>query len=69
MDIGGYSTDNPSPIQCGEYWLSGQYTAGSYLSKTFNGLGTNHYQIVIRFGVGYIGSWDELDQMQVLMDD
>ena len=63
IDLSGYSTSNPSPINCGGYGLSGQYTAGSYISKTFNNLGLNHYDLVVRFGVGFIGSWNSFDQI------
>ena len=68
MDLNGYSTNNPTPASCGDYQLSGQYTADSYIAKTYTGLGTNHYQVVVRFGVGYIGSWDPTDQLYVDLD-
>ena len=65
MDLTGYISNNPTPTSCGAYQLSGKYTSGHYISKTFTDLGTNHYETVIRFGVGYIGSWDADDLMVI----
>lgn len=57
MDLSGYSTTKPTPQICDAYTLSGQYVAGDYISKTFTNFPLNHYQIIVRFGIGYIGTW------------
>lgn len=65
MDLSGYSSSKPTPLPCDQYTLSGQYVAGDFIQKTFTGLPLNHYQVVVRFGVGYIGSWNPTDQMHL----
>lgn len=65
MDLSGYSTSKPAPQICDQYTLSGQYVAGDFIQKTFTGIPANHYQLVIRFGVGYIGTWNPTDQMNL----
>lgn len=68
MDLSGYFSSKPGPQVCDQYALSGQYTAGDFIQKTFTGLPLNHYQVVVRFGIGYIGSWNQADQMRVHID-
>lgn len=68
MDLSGYSSSKPGPQTCDVYFLSGQYVAGDYIQKTFTGLPLNHYQVVIRFGIGYIGTWNSADQMALYID-
>jgi hypothetical protein len=63
MDLTGYTTSKPQPQACSIYTVSGQYVAGDYIRKTFTSIPLNHYQIVIRFSVGYIGSWSQSDSM------
>lgn len=68
MDLTGYSSSKTGPQICDQYSLSGQYVAGDFIQKTFTGLPLNHYQVVVRFGVGYIGSWNSADQIQLQVD-
>ena len=58
INLNGYSTSNNTLVTCDKYSFSGSYTAGGFISKTFNNIPLNHYQIVIRFSLGMIGSWD-----------
>lgn len=59
----GYSSSKPTPYLCNIYWISGQYVAGDYLEKSFTNLPTNHFQLIIRFAIAYIGFWDKNDEM------
>lgn len=68
MDISTYSTNKPAVQSCGLYKMSGQYVSGDYIQKTFTGIPLNHYQLVIRFGVGHIGTWNPTDTMEVEID-
>ena len=43
MDLTGYSTNNPIPTTCGGYGLSGKYTSGAYIAKTFTIPTSNYY--------------------------
>lgn len=63
IDLTGYSTTKHVPQTCGMYSLSGQYVAGNYIQKTFTGLPLNHYQVVVRFGVGFMGTWNSTNQI------
>ena len=65
MDLSGYVATKSGPAICGNYSLSGEYVSGDYIEKTFTGLNTNHYELVVRFGIGYIGVWTYSDQMQL----
>lgn len=53
---------------CGSYNISGKYTANGYLYKSWTGLGLNHYQGVIRFSVGYMGTWSS-ENMRLIVSD
>lgn len=68
MDISTYSTNKPAVQTCAPYKMSGQYVSGDYIQKTFTGIPLNHYQLVIRFGVGHIGTWNPTDTMEVEID-
>ena len=68
MNISGYSTSKPSSLVCGQYSFSGVYTAGDYISKTFTNIPLNHYELVVRFGVGFMGDWDSHDQILMEID-
>lgn len=68
MDISSYSTNKPTTQTCSIYTVSGQYTAGDYIQKTFSGIPLNHYQLIVRFGVGYIGTWNYADTMQIKIE-
>jgi hypothetical protein len=63
VDLTGYSTSKTTPHTCDVYTLSGQYVAGDFIRKTFTGIPLNHYQVVVRFGVGFMGTWNTTDKI------
>jgi len=69
MSLYGYSSSEPTPVTCTNYMFSGQYTANSYLSKTFSNIPLNHYAVVVRFSVGYLGTWSTLDGLRLNLKD
>ena len=58
MDYTGYQATKTTPETCDIYTLSGANVAGDSIQKTFTGLPTNHYAVVVRFNAGLIGKWD-----------
>lgn len=64
----GYSSSKPTPFLCSTYHLSGQYAAGDFLQKTFTNIPLNHYQLIIRFGIAYLGAWSLNDETQLAID-
>lgn len=50
------------------YTFSGRYVSYDYLYKTFT-LPTNHYRVIIRFGIGHIGVWSAADYLQLSIND
>ena len=40
-----------------------------YLSKNFTSIPLNHYAMVVRFNVGYMGFWDENDTLSLTLED
>lgn len=69
MNYDGYSTNSPSPKTCGIYTFSGAYTGHHYINKKFANIPLNHYELVIRFGIGYMGSWDATDQLLLIINN
>jgi len=69
MNLFGYSTTNPTPHTCTNYTFSGQYTANDYISKNFSGIPLNHYALVIRYNVGYMGTWNTTDVLSLNIQD
>lgn len=57
MSLAGYTSTKPSTITFTNYTLSGQYTNYDSLYKNFTNIPLNHYALVIRYSVGYIGNW------------
>lgn len=57
MSLTGFTSSKTTPVTCTNYTFSGQYTNSDYLFKNYTGIGLNHYAIVVRFSVGYIGTW------------
>lgn len=55
MSLFGYTSSNPTPLTCTNYTFSGQYIASDYIYKNFTGIPLNHYALVVRFNVGYMG--------------
>ena len=69
MSLAGYSSTQVSPVTCSNYTFSGQYTSADYLFKNFTNIALNHYQIIVRFNVGYVGTWSESDYLRVTLGD
>ena len=70
MSLFGYTSSSPTPLICTNYTFSGQYTADDYLTKNFTNIPLNHYAVVVRFNVGYMGFWDNQDYLRLnLVDD
>lgn len=67
MSLEGYQSSKPESVSCGDYSFSGEYVAGDYLAKKFKipeSYG-GHYELTIKFGIGYIGSWSNTDMMSM----
>lgn len=69
MSLFGYSTSSPIPHTCTNYTFSGQYTSADYLSKNFTNIPLNHYALVVRFNVGYLGIWNYNDYLRLNLQD
>ena len=69
MSLFGYTSTNPTPFTCTNYTFSGEYTANDYIYKNFTGIPLNHYALVVRFNVGYIGIWDTTDVLRLNLQD
>ena len=69
MDLTGYASSTLTPYTCSSYVFSGQYAANDFLTKNFTGIPLNHYALVIRFSVGYIGAWTDTDYLRLKLDD
>ena len=65
MSLTGYNYSSPMTRTCGNITFSGQYISSDYLSKNYTGINTEHYELIIRFGIGYMGSWSESDNLQL----
>jgi hypothetical protein len=57
MALTGYASSSLVPYTCSSYDFSGRYSNTDWISKNFTGIGANHYELVIRFSVGYMGTW------------
>ena len=42
--------------------------SGDYISKTFSNIPLNHYELVVRFGIGFMGTWDANDKILLKAD-
>ena len=69
MDLSGYSSSNLNPLTCTNYTFSGEYVSTDYLFKNFTSIPSNHYAIVVRFNVGYMGFWDTNDTLRLSLED
>jgi hypothetical protein len=67
MDLSGYEATSMTPVSCGGYTFSGAYGAGSYIRKQFD-LSVTHYQVLIRFSLGMIGTWDGDESVHLTLD-
>lgn len=70
MDLTGFITSNPTPVTCPNYTLSGEYTANDYIGKNYTNIPLNHYALVVRFEIAYIGTWTtHMDYLQMALTD
>lgn len=69
MSIFGYSTSNPSFLTCNNYTFSGQYVATDYLYKNFTNIPLNHYALVVRFNVAFLGTWTSSQGLRLFLQD
>ena len=65
MSLTGYTTTVATPFVCSNLTFSGQYVNTDFIEKNFTNILTEHYELIIRFGVGYIGTWTNVDQLQI----
>lgn len=61
MPLTGFTSSKTTPVTCTNYTFSGQYTNQDYLFKNYTTIALNHYAVVIRFSIGYIGTWQISD--------
>lgn len=69
MSLTGFTSSKSTPITCTNYTFSGQYVNSDYLFKNYTGIPLNHYAIVVRFSVGYIGTWSQADYLRLGLAD
>jgi hypothetical protein len=69
MSLAGFTSSQATPVTCSNYTFSGQYTNSDYLFKNYTGLSGNHYAVVVRFNVGYVGTWSMTDQLRLSLTD
>lgn len=65
MMLASYTSSNLTSKVCSIYTLSGQYIDTDYISKNFTNINASHYQLVIRFSVGYIGTWSATQHLKL----
>lgn len=69
LSLDGFSTSSPALFNCGAFPFSGRYVNTDYIQKNFTGINTEHFELVIRFNVGYFGSWGSSDNLQLEVHD
>jgi hypothetical protein len=57
MSLIGYTGSTPHTKPCGNMTFSGTYVNTDYIFKNFTNINTEHYELIIRFNVGYFGTW------------
>jgi hypothetical protein len=70
INLSSFQTNNPTPYNCtAAYPLSGSYSSGDYLAKTYdNLLPASHYYLVVRFNMAFMGSWLNTDMLAATVD-
>jgi hypothetical protein len=68
--ISGWISNEPlMSINCGGSYMMGPYVRNDYISKIYNGLGTNHYSIDIFYGFGLMGgNWANNSLTTIVID-
>jgi hypothetical protein len=69
MSLAGFTSSSPTPVTCSNYTFSGQYASADYLAKNYSGIALNHYAVVVRFNVGFVGAWSETDYLRLALTD
>jgi len=69
MALAGFTSSSPTPVTCTNYTFSGRYASNDYLFKNYTSIPLNHYAVVVRFGVGYVGSWTDADFLRLNLVD
>lgn len=68
----GYTSNNSlSVVKCTgsfDYYMLGTLGSNSYVTKTFTGLGVNHYQVSVLYGYALLGStaWTQQLSLQLI---
>ena len=66
MNISSFITSYNTIQNCASiYKLSGKYVDYDYIAKNYTSIPINHYEIVIRFSIGYIGTWNSTDNLNL----
>jgi hypothetical protein len=65
MDISTFITTNNTIKVCGIYNMSGGYVDYDWIAKNYTKIPVNHYNLIIRFSVGYIGTWSPSDDLNL----
>lgn len=69
LSLDGFSTSNPNVYTCNNISFSGKYTNLDYLQRNFTEINAEHFELIVRFNVGYIGSWAATDNLQLEIHD
>lgn len=69
MSLAGFTSSSLTPITCTNYTFSGQYANSDFLFKNYTGIALNHYAVVVRFNVGYVGAWTDADYLRLTLID
>lgn len=69
LSLTGFSSSNPNTFTCAGLPFSGKYVNTDYLEKNFTGIATEHFELVIRFNLGYFGAWGSSDNLQLEVND
>ena len=69
MDTSTFITTSSSPLTCNNYTFSGEYTANDFISKNYTNMPLNHYQLVIRFNLAFLGTWNSTDTLRMHLQD
>ena len=68
MSLVGYKSSKPTTFVCDQYEFAGKYVAGDYITKDFTKIPKNHYEIIVRFGIGFMGNWNAQEEIIVNVD-
>lgn len=70
IDLSTFQSSSPAAYNCtSAYPLSGRYGSTDYLAKQYTGLPVNHYYLIVRFSMAYMGTWANTDMFAVTVDN